>query len=856
MGSATVTPAGGTGPYTYSWSPSGGSGATASNLTAQGYTCTITDFNGCSITQSFTITEPTVITLTTSFVQSTCGASNGSATVNISGGTSPYTQSWSPIGGTGTTANGIPAGSYTVTVTDAKGCIATATVNVPNAGSPTASVISVTNVSCNGGNNGSITISGSGGTLPYTYSWAPTGGNAAAAPNLIAGSYTCTLTDANGCTDTAAATVTEPPALTISGTSTNILCFGNATGSASVTVGGGTPGYTYNWTPSGGSGSSASGLIAGNYTCDVTDLNGCPISQTFTLTEPPQLTLAVAGFNVSCFNSCDGQVVVIPSGGVPNYTFSWSTGCTSPSCNNICAGSYTVDVTDANGCIATASTTVTQPTAISITTSEIDSHCNQADGSASANANGGTGVLTYQWVGGPAGQNYNNIAPGTYSVIVTDNNSCADTASVTVNNLNGVNVTLGSVTDLICFGNPTGSVAVNAAGGNGPYTYTWTPNVSSAATATNVAAGNYSVLVTDSNGCTSTVTATVTEPTQVTVSASANPGAICNGGSVSISAIGAGGTPGYSYSWNPGALIGTPQTVSPSSSTTYTAYVMDANGCTDSTTVAVTINPVPSASFVGSVLSGCAPVCLLFSDLSTVANPGQITGWSWDFGDGNTSFQQNPNHCYNDPGNYTVTLTVTTADGCTNTIVMANYISVWANPVAGFTASPQPATILDPVITFTDTSVGAVQWDWSFGDITIPTSNLQNPTVNYPNADCYQAVLAVTSIDGCVDTATSEICIGPDATIYVPNAFTPNADGTNDVFLPVGIGLDPEHFEMWIFDRWGNMIYYTDDLNKGWNGKVQGHEEICQIDTYVWKIKAIDITGAKHNLIGKVSIVK
>ncbi len=855
--SATVNASGGTSPYSYAWAPSGGNSATATGLSAGTYTCTITDANGCTITQPFTIIQPSAITLTTSFVQSTCGNANGSATVVIAGGTGPYASAWAPSGGNNTTASGLSAGSYTVTVTDANGCVGSATVNVTNAGSPTAVISSTVDVSCFGGGNGSITVTASNGTGPYTYAWAPSGGAAATANGLTAGSYTCTVTDSNGCSTTASAIITEPTALTISGTSTNINCFGNATGTASVIAGGGTPAYTYAWTPSGGATANATGLAAGTYTCTVTDVNGCIITQSFTITQPPQLTIAVAGFNVSCFNSCDGQVVVIPTGGVPNYTFAWNTGCTSPSCTNVCAGSYTVVVTDANGCVATDSTTVTQPTAISVTTSEIDSHCNQSDGSASANASGGTGLLTYQWIGGPANANYNNVSPATYSVVVTDVNGCSDTATATVNNLNGVNATLVSVTNLTCFNSSNGSIVTSATGGTGPYTYNWVPNVSVTDSANGIPAGNYQLTVVDANGCSSTLTMVVTQPPQLGIIASSNPASVCSGSGVQLSSSANGGTPAYNYTWNPGNLSGNTQNIVPLATTTYTAYVTDANGCSDSTTVLVTVNPVPVALLSSNLTSGCAPLCVNFSDISTVAAPGIINSWSWDFGDNSTiSTSQNPTHCYNSPGAYTVVLTIVTADGCTSTITMPAYINVFANPIAAFGASPQPTTILNPVITFTDSSTNATTWNWSFGDILNSTSTLQNPTFTYPDPTCYQVVLTVTSIDGCVDTAVKQICIGPDASLYVPNAFTPNGDGVNDVFLPQGIGIDPDHFEMWIFDRWGNMIFYTDDFAKGWDGRVQGHEDICQIDTYVWKIKAIDITGAKHNLIGKVSIIK
>lgn len=860
--SASVTVSGGTTSYSYSWSPAPGGGqgtANATGLTAQGYTCTVTDANGCTITQTFTITEPAALSLSTSTTPSTCGNANGSATVTITGGTPTYSPVWSSTPPqNGNSATNLMAGSYTVTVTDQNGCSATSVAVINNMGSPTATMSAFTNVTCFGACDGTASITGSGGTAPYTYAWSPSPGagqGTGSVTNLCPGTYTCTITDANGCTAFDTVSITQPPQLTISGTSSPVDCFGNATGSASVTVGGGTGAYFYAWSPSGGNAATASNLTAQTYTCTVTDSNSCTITQTLTVTEPPQLTVAIAGFNVTCYNACDGQVVVIPGGGTPNYSFAWSTGCNTAACNNICAGSYTCTVTDFNGCVATATTSVTQPIDITITTSAIDAHCNQSDGSASASATGGTGTFSYAWLPSGSGPTLTNVAAGSYSVIATDQNGCDDTVAVSVNNLNGVNASLTSVTNNTCFQSCDGAIVTGATGGNGPYVYTWSPSGGNSANASSLCAGSYTLSVSDANGCTSTVSATVTQPTAVTVTASATPAAVCAGTNIQLSASGSGGTGAISYSWNPlGA--GQTQNVTPVASTTYTVTATDGNGCADSTTVAVTINPVPVAALAADVTSGCAPLCVTFADLSTVAAPGVITSWSWDFGDGNTSTSQSPSHCYNTPGNYTVILNITTADGCTSSITMPAYIAVYAMPVAAFGATPQPTTIINPVITFTDSSSNAASWLWSFGDVPNSTSTLQNPTFEYTDPTCYQVVLEVTSPDGCTDTAMQNICIGPDASIFVPNAFTPNDDGTNDIFMPVGIGIDPEHFEMWIFDRWGNLIYYTDDLAKGWNGKVQGHEDVCQIDTYVWKIKAIDVLGTKHNLVGKVSLIK
>jgi gliding motility-associated-like protein len=187
---------------------------------------------------------------------------------------------------------------------------------------------------------------------------------------------------------------------------------------------------------------------------------------------------------------------------------------------------------------------------------------------------------------------------------------------------------------------------------------------------------------------------------------------------------------------------------------------------------------------------------------------------------------------------------------------MTNYIDVFANPVAAFGFAPQPVTMLDPQVFFSDSSLNASSWLWSFGDIQNSSSPVQNPSFTYTQPDCFTVLLTVTSPDGCTDTVSHPLCIGPETTIYVPNAFTPNGDAKNETFFPVGLGLDPDRFEMWIFDRWGNMIFYTDDLNKGWDGRVQGHSEIAQIDTYVWKIKAVDMSGTSHDMVGRVSLLK
>jgi len=265
-GSATVTPSGGTTPYSYSWLPSGGNSATASSLCAGTYTVTVTDANGCTTTRIFNITQPPALSASAASSPSICGSGNGSVTVTPVGGTPAYSYSWTPNVSSGSTASNLAAGNYSILVTDVNGCTTTVTVNVASTGSISASITAFTNVSCFGGSDGTATVTPSGGTTPYSYVWSPIGGNGPIANNLPIGSYTVNVTDNSGCTASATVTITQPPQLSISGAQTDVLCNGQCTGSATVTPGGGTPPYSYAWTPSGGNGSSAGALCAGSYT--------------------------------------------------------------------------------------------------------------------------------------------------------------------------------------------------------------------------------------------------------------------------------------------------------------------------------------------------------------------------------------------------------------------------------------------------------------------------------------------------------------------------------------------------------------------------------------------------------------
>ena len=860
-GTANVTASGGTPPYNYSWSPAPGAGqgtANASQLCAGTYTCTVTDAIPCSpgSTIAVTITAPAPMNINSNNTNATCnGGCDATANVTVTNATPPLTYTWTPVpgGGQGTaSATGLCAGTYTVDVGDNTGCTATHTIAITEP--PPLSIAMSSNPANCGGANGTASATPAGSGL-FSYLWAPGGQTTQTATNLFPGTYTVTVTNSANCSGTATVTVGNLSTIASTQLHTDVNCAGALTGSASINVTGANGMVSYSWSPNVSTSATATNIAAGTYSITATDGAGCITSQTITITEPPQLMAAVGGFNVSCFGACDGQMAAIPQGGTPGYTYLWSTGCTLPNCNNVCGGSYNITITDANGCTLTQSVVVTEPSPITLNTSSTPAHCNQADGSAIANATGGSGTLSYTWMPSGTGSTLNNILPGTYQVTVTDANGCTETAVVPVSNIPGPQVVVANITNIDCYGNSNGSITVNAMGGTGGLSYAWTPApaAGNSNTVSGLTAGTYQVTVTDGEGCTASIGGTVVEPPLLTVAPVSTPSSVCIGQPVQLSANEGGGTPGYTINWNPGGT-GSTITVNPTATTTYTVDVTDQNGCNAVSIVGVTVSDNPVPLFTANQVTGCAPVCVNFNDLSTVSI-GTITQWSWDFGDGNTSTAQNPYHCYNAPGPYTVTLNVVNSLGCSNTLVMTNYINVLINPVAAFYATPPTSTILSPVINFVDASNSAASWNWDFG-AGQGTSTDQNPSHSFDEADCYQVSLTVASVDGCTSNTTLEVCITPDIAIYVPNGFTPNNDGLNDVFMPASTGIDPEHFEMYIFDRWGSVVFYTNDISIGWDGRPMGKSGVCQIDSYVWKINTGDIMGNSHTLIGQVSLLR
>ncbi len=642
-GAATIGVTGGTGAYTYSWAPAGGTAASATGLAAGIYTVTVKDANNCTKTQTVNITQPAVLaTSVSSQTNVACnGSATGAATIAVTGGTVPYTYSWSPSGGSAATATNLAAGTYTVTVKDANNCTTTQTVNITQSGALTTSVSAQTNVLCKGAATGAATIAVSGGSTPYTYSWAPAGGTAASATGLLAGNYTVTVKDANNCSTTQTVTITEPAAAIATSVSaqTNVLCFGNTTGAATVAVTGGTGTYTYSWAPSGGSAASASGLAAGTYTVTVKDANNCVKTQTVTITQPASgLTAAITSqTNVLCFGNNTGSATVTPSGGTSPYTYSWSpSGGTAATASGLAAGTYTVTVKDAGNCTATATVTITQPAAGLAATagSQTNILCNgAATGAATVAVTGGTSPYTYSWSpSGGTAATATGLAAGTYTVTVKDAGNCTATQAFTITQPPAIVTSVTAQTSVACFGGSTGSATIGVTGGTGAYTYSWAPSGGTAATATGLAAGNYTVTVKDANNCTTTQAVTVTQPAAALSVTASSPARICAGAPLNLTAAPAGGTTPYAYSWT-GPNGFTAATQNPSIAVaqvsmggTYSLTVTDARSCTANATTATIVDSIPNQP---ANITGNGVVCGGSINAYSIAAVTGATSYTW-----------------------------------------------------------------------------------------------------------------------------------------------------------------------------------------------------------------------------------
>ncbi|MBI2967775.1 MAG: T9SS type A sorting domain-containing protein [Bacteroidetes bacterium] len=572
-GSATASPSGGTSPYSYAWT-GGGTTNSKTGLCAGTYTVTVTDNKGCTANGAATITQPAALTCSLSVVNITCyGLCNGSASASLAGGTSPYSYSWNG-GGTTSIKTGLCSGTYTVTVTDSKGCTVTVSQVVTQ---PSSLILSVTSsgISCSGLCDGNGTANPGGGIPPYSYNW-NNGQTLSTATGLCSGSHYITVTDFNGCTASDSINLTAPVSIATNITTSGEYC-GQGNGSASVIAAGGNAPYTYNWS-NGATASAATGLSGGIYFVTVQDSTGCSAVDSADILSTPPVNAFLSAAGPSCYSSMDGNVEVVITSGTPPFTYLWNTGSSASVISGLLSGSYFVWITDSTGCSDTLSAVLSAPPILVVSVSTTDvTTCGGSDGSATANTTGGTLPYSYQWNTVPpsGGQGASGLAAGTYTVIVTDTNGCAKQATAIVNGVAGTLSVSIIKTDVACPGENDGTATAVVSGGTAPYTYMWSHGQSASA-ATGLAAGNYSVAVTDALNCSASGSSIITQPSAITISFSNVSNPACGNANGSATASVTGGSPPYTYIWSNNDTAATALNLSAG---IQFVQVTDANGC-------------------------------------------------------------------------------------------------------------------------------------------------------------------------------------------------------------------------------------------------------------------------------------
>ena len=778
--------------------------------------------------------------------------SGDSVILNASGG---GTYSWTPSTSlkfiNDSIVNAGPSSTtiYIVTVTDTNGCVnrdsVTVTVN------PLPGVNLSPNVPICVGDSTVLTALGG-----ETYTWSPEEGldttvasSVNASPSVTT-TYTVTVVDSNGCINKDSVTITINPLPNANAGSDVTLCPGEST---MLTASGG---VTYSWSPSAGLNDTTSNPVYANpafttdYIVTVTDVNGCRNKDTVTVIRLDSTTATTSSTPTSC-SANNGSGTVTPDGVNAPYTYSWFPGGgTTATVSDLAAGIYICTVTDAGGYAYDFNVTIDNLSGLSGVLASQDSvSCNGGnDGTATVAASGGISPYSFEWSTSPS-QNTataTGLTAGYHSCIIRDADNCTYLVSVSIKEPSPLVLTTSSTPDVCRTSN--GSASVATLGGTPPYSYAWDGSSAQTPDIYNLSAGNYSITVTDKNGCTATASVNVAVAGSLVLNIDKVIQAGCTGACGGAVEITVTGTAPYSFSWN----TSPPQTTEDITGLCpgdYTLLATDADNCRDSVTVIITEIEPYTVSFTAEPKEGCAPLCVSFNN--TTPNTDIAV---WHFGDGELDSGAVVSYCYTEPGNYSITLDITDIYGCSETLTVEDLIQVFPNPVADFSIAPtQGNSLTNALILFIDESKGVNQWLWDFGDLMNSQSSLQNPTFTYDLPGNYTIMLLATNSYDCSDTVSHTIYIEPEFTIYIPNAFTPDGDGLNDFFAPEGVEFTD--FEMSIFNRWGEMIYQTSNIDKPWDGNSKSDNGI-QEGVYVYKIWMKDFKDVIHYYVGNVTLIK
>ena len=845
--------------YQLSWSGPNGytsTDALIQNIVAGPYSLMITDASGCQHTVSTTLTEPQPLDVTALLsdagagFQVGCAGNDGFIDLSIVGGTPQYAIGWSGPNGFGSMnegINGLAAGDYMLEVMDANGCVSNDTITLL---APSAAQLSyvVNGTDCSGSPNGSIDVTINAGATPVTFVWTgPNGFNSTNEDlsNLANGDYIATITDAAGCVSTHTETISGPTPLTAGAYLSfygiyNLQCQGDSTGVIELDPQGGNGPFAVNVSGPGGYASSNfdhTALVAGDYQISITDALGCSLDTVITLSEPGtsiDATLSVSlypsGTNVSCFGSSDGSIDATINGGFGPFTFLWrgpdSTEFATEDITGLPAGTYAYElvVTDANQCSFFTNVILTQPDAPlanSFTISQYNDNniscAGMNDGSIDATVVGGSPGYAVTW-NGPAGFNANNedianLIAGTYTFTVTDTNGCTLSTPVDLVAPQALSAALDAPltvggTNISCFGANDGDISASVSGGTQNYVLVWTgPNgfASDQQQISNLAPGDYCLTVTDANGCTAQNCITLTEPELLAASTTTQP-ANCGAsvGSADLSVTG-GSTP-YSFLWDNGAML---EDISGLPANSYGVTITDVNGCSVNTTATVTGTPDVdgNAAVTDNLCNGASEGAI---DLNVLTGTAP---YSYMWSDGNTDEDRTALVA----GTYSIE--VSDANGCTwNEVLTIN--------------ESTPITI-DSTLSVYEGGYNVGSYGGSNGSIEIDVSGGSPPyDIHWSNGatgttlyglSAGSYVVTITDVNGCSTVRT--IILTEPQDLDMPTGYTPNGDGSNDLFVVHGLDAYPTN-TFTVLNRWGSVVYDRFNYTNDWAGENSTGEQL------------------------------
>lgn len=868
----TITNAATPPPYTVTSSPAGISGVitgsvlTLTNIPFQStYNIFLSSAGTCSAFGQVLYTNPTLpVNISITQTNVSCYGGNDASVYAAFAGAPPYTWKWSN-GSTSPTTSGLTAGTYSVTMTNSDGCEATRSFIITQP-SEIISRLTATLIPCFGTTLSTV-ITTSGGVAPFNYTVngvpvTTSPGNLAA--GLSTGVQTLMTKDAKGCIRTNTIFLNQAAQQIITSTVTVPSCPGRGNGAIHVSVSGPVAGYTYSWNPvTTVTSANLLNITAGNYTLSVLDASNCMTQSVITVPEAPAIIPVPVIAKENC-SAADGAFTLNVSGGAPPFTYTTIPGnATGNSVTGLSTGSYTTFIKDTKGCIDSTVTHVGNLSTVTldmITLSTVPCY-SVCSGSVMLDVKNAVPPVNYSITGLPLTTNtlVSNLCSGLYVVKATDAIGCPAFDTIVFPQLPVFGYSV-AVPPVICIGQ-SAQLEANAYGGSGQLSYIWNPG---ALTGQTIAVSPqvstvYSLNVYDSKGCTLpgyTVNVRVNPPITVDIS-TANAG-ICPGTTAQITPTVTGGDGNYSYLWQPGSSSEPSVFVENITVPVYTVEVTDACGSPKTVRqIEIKLHPVIQPTYITQGTGSCAPYCLTFIN----ATPNSKNA-VWNYGD--KPFEQPGDttlYCYEKPGNFNLRLTVTDSNNCKAGYTYLNAINVLTRPSAAFITEPDIITLnnADRVL-LKNTSNYAHVSGWYVDEVYQGAQT--DVHYSFKDTGCYDIKLVVTNSNQCTDSTIRSICVFEGFNFYMPSAFSPNNDGLNDILLPKGTGWLHEDYLFEVYNRWGQKVFSTNDVQQGWDGgaeldpaRIELHSANMNI-IYTWRVLVRDNRKEPHELRGFVTLLR